>query len=119
MLFMGLRRRASREDEGSVVEKSVSELLTIKECSERAKVSPRTIWREIGDGKLVAIRVRGSLRILLGDWERYLQQCRSPALGLDLKSRLTAPGGGLAVLLGVPRRTAGRKGGSRSRRRAR
>ena len=37
-------------------------------------VSPRTIYREIEDGNLRAIRIRGSLRVPLSELEAYLKR---------------------------------------------
>lgn len=44
------------------------------EIAEIFAVSVKTIYREIGDGNLRAVRVAGSLRVPLGELEAYLRR---------------------------------------------
>lgn len=51
-------------------------LITLREAAEQLRVSERTIRREIGSGRLQALRVRGLMRIDQADLDAYLSQSR-------------------------------------------
>lgn len=82
-------------------------LLTIDEAAAEAKVSPKTIERDIRAGKLSVVRIRGCVRIQREAWEEYLKQCRYVATGKDGKFDFSTQGGDLAALL-LPVRTRSR-----------
>jgi excisionase family DNA binding protein len=48
-------------------------LVTVKDAAKMFGVSDRTIWRMIADGQLVAVRIRGCTRLLLGQVLDYLK----------------------------------------------
>ena len=76
-------------------------LLTKAEAAQRAKVSEKTITREIAAGKLTPTRIRGAVRIAAEDLEEYLKKCRSAATARPGKYVCSLPGEGLAALLGI------------------
>lgn len=49
------------------------ELLTVRQASELTKLSRTSLYREIEDGKLQALRIRGSVRIQRSELERYVR----------------------------------------------
>jgi hypothetical protein len=94
----------------------VIELYTIEECAAKARVSPKTLRRDIADCKLITTMVRGCPRIAPNDWEEYLRKCRSDATVKDGKSAFNMPVVGLAELLQRDRtpRPLKRNSGSKS-----
>ena len=48
-------------------------ILTVEEMSGILKVSEKTCYRLIKDGKIRAIRVRGAIRISLNEVARYIK----------------------------------------------
>ena len=85
--------------------------LTVEECAASAKVSPKTIRREIKDGRLKAAPIRGCIRIRREDWEEYRRQCRSENTAEAGKFEFNTAGLDLAKLLG-PGRTRSRSSAS-------
>src|SRR5882762_8403877 len=51
---------------------AVTSLLTNAEAAERLKVSARTLRREVADGRLRGVRIRGCWRIAQADLDSYL-----------------------------------------------
>ncbi|HSS09026.1 MAG TPA: helix-turn-helix domain-containing protein [Acidimicrobiales bacterium] len=49
-----------------------ADLLTVREVARRAKVSERTVWRWVEDGRLPAIRVGGIVRFQHADVDALL-----------------------------------------------
>lgn len=68
---------------------------TLDEAAAEARVSVKTLRREIKDGKLRARRLRGGLRILAADLTRYLDglpvEPSSAPAAHDQGSRKVAP----------------------------
>jgi excisionase family DNA binding protein len=79
----------------------MSEEFTIAECAAKAKVSARTIRREIADGKIRFSKVRGCIRITAEAWEEYRRQCQYVATAEDTKPAFNMPADDLAALLGL------------------
>lgn len=82
----------------------VTEVLTTQEAAARARVSARTLVREILDGRLATVRIRGCVRILAADLDAYLQshrQCQSDRTVAHGKSASSTRVRGLAALLRV------------------
>lgn len=82
--------------------------LTYAAAAELAGVSVRTIKREVADGRLVPVRIRGCVRILASDLQAYLETRRAPACPSDVtakagKRACSTLGVGLAELLGPGR----------------
>lgn len=82
--------------------------LTYAQAAACVGVSVRTIKREVADGHLVPVRIRGCVRILASDLQTYLQARRIPACPSDdtaKDGRLASStlGVGLAALLGPGR----------------
>ena len=57
----------------------VDEFLTIKDVATRIKKSPRSVWRLIQAGKLVAHDIGGSTRIRVRDLQKYFKSARRRA----------------------------------------
>lgn len=94
-------------------------LLTIPQAAERLSVSRRTVEREIADGRLRAIRVRGLLRVDPADLDAYIReqvhQCRSASVATDGRSEsVSALVAGLSVPF-LPVRVAPTRGRSKLR----
>lgn len=53
------------------------DLLNVKELAAWLKVSTKWVYREVGSGRLVPIRVGGQLRFFRGDVEEYLRAGRA------------------------------------------
>lgn len=68
------------------VKRALVRVLTLSEAAAEARVSPRTLAREIAAGRLIATRVRGCVRILASDLDSYLHaqrtSCRSDAAAI-------------------------------------
>ena len=47
-------------------------LLPVKEAARKLSVSPRTIWRMIADGQLIAVRIRRCTRLRKAEIESCL-----------------------------------------------
>lgn len=69
-------------------------LLTKAEAALLARVSEKTIAREIAAGRIPATRIRGAVRIAHADLEEYLRQCRSVATVEVGKFAYSMPAGG-------------------------
>ena len=54
-------------------------MLTLADAARLLKVSERTIRREIADGRLVALQVRGAIRIEPTELARYIAAARGSA----------------------------------------
>ncbi len=54
-------------------------LLTLQEAATQLRVSVRTVRREIGDGRLVAVQVRGRLLVEPGALQDYIAASRTQA----------------------------------------
>lgn len=54
--------------------------LTVNECAEFLRLSPKTIRRRIEDGELPAIKLERSWRIARSDLKTYLQERGDSAL---------------------------------------
>ena len=51
-----------------------SMVYTVKEVSEKLKVSPRQVYNLVNDGKINSVKVGSAIRILKEEFERYLNQ---------------------------------------------
>jgi excisionase family DNA binding protein len=49
-------------------------LLRIDEASEVLNISPRTLYRMLGEGALPGIKIRGGIRIDMNDIEDYIRK---------------------------------------------
>lgn len=65
----------------------------IREAAEILSVSEATIRRLINDGKLRALKVRGSLRIDENDLTAYLRSCKVPLPVVPVKQKSKNPCG--------------------------
>lgn len=52
---------------------------TVAEAAAKVGVSPKTIRREIADGKILTRRIRGCVRILDAELARYLESYEANA----------------------------------------
>jgi hypothetical protein len=75
------------------------ETFPVEHYAAKAKVSPRTLRREILAGNLVATRIRGAVRISPADWEEYLKKCRSVVTEKDGRYEFSTAVVDLPVLL--------------------
>lgn len=82
-------------------------LLTVDDAAAEARVSPKTIERDIRAGRLAVVRIRGCVRIQRTAWEDYLKACRYVATGTDGRFDFSTAAGDLAALL-LPARTRNR-----------
>ena len=79
-------------------------VLTLHEAAARARVSIKTLGREIAAGKLSVLRIRGCTRILAADLDAYLtsaRRCLSAATAPNSRPECSSLGVGLAALLGL------------------
>jgi excisionase family DNA binding protein len=90
----------------------MSALLSLAECAEDAQVSEKTLRREVADGRLPVIRIRGRIRIAREAWEGYLQQCQSANTVTVGKPEFSLPGADLVKLLALDRMPFRGKGSS-------
>jgi excisionase family DNA binding protein len=53
-----------------------NEMLTVQEVAKKLRVSPKTVYRLVERGELIAVRVGGSghLRILPEDFKAFIEQ---------------------------------------------
>lgn len=65
----------------------------IREAAELLSVSEATIRRLINDGKLRALKVRGSLRIDENDLTSYLRSCKVPLPVMPVRQKSKNPCG--------------------------
>lgn len=86
------------------------ELYTLEVCARKADVSVSTLKREIVAGRLIATRIRGTVRIAPSDWEEYTRTCRSVATAEASKFGSNTLGVGLAARLRLSRTRASSKG---------
>lgn len=49
------------------------ELLTIREAGQLLKFSRTSVYREIDEGRLHVVKIRGSIRITRAELERYIR----------------------------------------------
>lgn len=100
------------------VRRTSVQVLTLSEAAAVARVSPRTLAREIAAGRLIATRVRGCVRILASDLDRYLQAqratCRSDAAAIAGRLASSTLGADLSALL-PPARTRSSSSGACAR----
>ena len=47
-------------------------MLTVEEVAERLKVTPRTVYRWIDDGKLKALKIQGIVRITEDEYSQFI-----------------------------------------------
>jgi excisionase family DNA binding protein len=47
-------------------------MLTVEEVADRLKVTPRTVYRWIDDGKLKALKIGGVVRVTEEDYQSFI-----------------------------------------------
>lgn len=80
-----LSERRNGGDE--VVEGSWDVPLKVADAARLLNVSPATLYREIQDGRLRAVRIRGTWRIRHSEIERYLESNDTQARGKHFARR--------------------------------
>jgi excisionase family DNA binding protein len=76
------------------------ELLTVEEVARHAKLSQKTVWREIGRGNLKAYKLSGRWRIRIADCEAWIDRAAYAPEQVDARSHApaTPSRGSLAAL---------------------
>jgi PTS system nitrogen regulatory IIA component len=79
------------------------ELLTIEEVARFARLSSKTVWREIGRGNLRAHKLSGRWRIRIEDCQAWIDRAAYAPERVDARSHVPATPacGSLAALRGI------------------